>query len=77
MSSKHDSAQKGMDHGANQDWWGVRNDEKVDELDMVGYIDMNRQFVGALNCGDNDEEKKKGFLKWNTGQISLRVFWGV
>ena len=54
----------------------MRNDEKVDELDIVGYIDMNRQFVGALNCSDNDEEKKKGFLKWNAGQISLGCFGG-
>ena len=32
----------------------------MDKLDMVGYIDMKRQFVDALNSG-NDEGRKRVF----------------
>ena len=53
------------------------NDEKVDELDMVGYLDMERQFFDALNSGGDDEEKKMDFLLKNVGWISLEVILGV
>ena len=52
------------------------NDEK-DELDMVGYLDMERQFFDALNSGGDDEEKKMDFLLKNVGWISLEVILGV
>ena len=48
----------------------------MDELDMVGYIDMERQFFEALNSGGDDEEKKKDFLLKNVGWINLGVFLG-
>jgi hypothetical protein len=45
----------------------VGNDEEVDVLGMVEYIDMKRQFVDVLDSGDDDEEKKRGFLRKNAG----------
>ena len=40
-------------------------DEEMDELGMIGYNDMKKQFVDVLNDGDDDKEKKMGFLMRN------------
>jgi len=55
----------------------VEYGEEVDELGMVGYIDMKRLFVDVLDSGDDDEEKKRDFLRKNASWISLGVFLGV
>ena len=52
----------------------MRNDEGVDEWGMVEYIDMKRQFVDVLDSDDDDQGKKRGFLRKNTSWISLEVF---
>jgi hypothetical protein len=55
----------------------VGYDKEVDELGMVGYIDKKRQFFDFLDSGDDDEGKKRDFLKQNGGWISRRAFLGV
>ena len=55
----------------------VEYGEEVDELGMVGYIDMKRLFVDVLDSGDDDKEKKRDFLRKNASWISLGVFLGV
>jgi hypothetical protein len=52
-------------------------DEEVAELGMTGYGDMKRQILDVLDSGDDDKEKKRGFLMKNEGWISLGEFWGV
>ena len=53
-------------------------DEEVDKLGMIGYFDKKRHFfVGILDSGDDDEGKKRGFLRKNASWISLGVFLGV
>ena len=69
-SSKHDSARKGVDHGANQDWWGVGNGEKVDKLGETGYFDTKTDFFDDWNSDDDDGEMKRDFLKKNGDLIN-------
>ena len=43
----------------------VGYDEEVDEFDIIGYNSMKRWFVNVFDSGDDDEEKKRGFLMKN------------
>ena len=58
--------------------WAVEGyDEEVDELGITGYGDVKRMFVDVFDSGDDDEEKKRGFLMMNGGWISHEAFLGV
>jgi hypothetical protein len=49
----------------------------VDESVETGYSDVKRKFVDFSDSGDDDEGKRRGFLRKNAGWISLEVFLGV
>ena len=46
------------------------NDEKLDELDETGYVEMKMNFFDVWNSDDDDGEMKRGFSKKNGDLIN-------
>ena len=49
------------------------NDEKLDELDETGYVEMKMNFFDVWNSDDDDGEMKRGFSKKNGDLINCEA----